>query len=372
MIHFAIGTKAQFIKMAPIMYLLQEEGELYHLLDLSQHASLTGKILNDFGLTPIVTTLTKSKASVTTYLQAVTWLAKGLWQLTAHRRNLHKRLFNGQNGVALLHGDTMSTLVGLYLARAAGIKTALIEAGLSSGKLFDPFPEEWIRRHTGRMVDFLFPPDEISEAWLREKHFDHQIINTGYNTGRDSLNLIAVKHAIFSEKPRNDFSYGIATLHRLETLSSKRRLVRATRHMMNIAAQLGITRFYLHPPTEHALKKYRLMEAIQSSNVIELYPLKPYPDFVRSMMEAKFVLTDGGSIQEEASYLEKPCLILRNRTERNHGIGKNAMLATWDVKQDVTHLIKKISETREQSAGNRDMQASRTILKAIDEFRSRS
>ena len=369
MIHFAIGTKAQFIKMAPLMHLLQEEGESYHLLDLSQHASLTGKILDDFGLTPIVTTLGKSNTSVTTYAQAITWLAKGLWQLIAHRRDLYQRLFLGQGGITLLHGDTLSTLVGLYFARTAGIKTALIEAGLSSGKLFDPFPEEWTRRHCGRKVDYLFPPDTTSEKWLRKKNSEQKIFNTGYNTGRDSLYLIAARHAIYSEMPRNEDSYGIATLHRLETLSSKRRLVRAIRHIVNIAARLGKIRFYLHSPTEHALKRFQLMKEIQSSSYIELHPLKPYPEFIRSIIEAKFILTDGGSIQEEASYLNKPCLILRNRTERGEGIGSNVMLTNWNIDQDIKHLLNACSHP-DTPSHSLDMSASRIILNALSEFRA--
>ncbi len=367
MIHFAIGTKAQFIKMAPIMHLLQEEGTPYHLLDLSQHASLTGKILNDFGLTPRITSLGKSNTSVTTYTQAATWLAKVLWQLTVHRRNLRKRLFLGQGGIVLLHGDTLSTLVGLYLAKAAGIKTALIEAGLSSGKIFDPFPEEWIRCHTGRKVDFLFPPDTTSEVWLRKRYFTRSIINTGYNTGRDSLFLIAAKHAIDTGVPRSNASKGIATIHRLETLSSKHRLGRVIRHIMNIAAQIGPITFYMHPPTVHALKRFRLMEEINSSNYVELQPLKPYPDFIRSIIEAKFILTDGGSIQEEASYINRPCLLLRNRTERREGIGANVMLTSWNIDQDTKHLLREYSNL-DVPSHDIHMTASRIILNALAEF----
>jgi len=370
MIHFAIGTKAQFIKMAPLMSLLEKEGENYHLLDLSQHGSLTGKILKDFNLRPVTTSLTKTNQSVTTYFQAVTWFTRGLWKIAIHRRKLRDRLFLGQDGVVLLHGDTLSTLLGLYLAKAAGLKTALVEAGLSSGNLLDPFPEEWVRRHTGKKVNFLFPPDDVSESWLRQQHFHCDIINTKYNTGRDALFLITENQAISADsRSEAKGAYGMVTLHRLETLSSRRRLTRAIRHILALAKKLGPIRFYMHPPTENALKRSGLIRDVESSNNIEIHGLEPYPLFIQSLMTSQFILTDGGSIQEEASYLNKPCLILRNSTERPEGLGKNAILATWDVDTDTSFLCGLIGSSSKKNEIKPSMVASRIILQALNEFR---
>ena len=372
MIHFAIGTKAQFIKMAPLMRLLEDARENYHLLDLSQHGSLTGKILSDFDLKPAITSLRKTKKSVTTYFQAISWFVYGIYQAVARHRHVRDRLFLGQKGIVLLHGDTLSTLLGLYLAKSAGLKTALVEAGLSSGKLLDPFPEEWIRRHTGEKVDFLFPPDKISESWLRQHNFKCPIINTTYNTGRDSLSLIVSKHALNTEQSEMNGKFGVATLHRLETLSNKQRLARAIRHILTLARELGPIKFYIHPPTANAMKKYGLINEIESSTHIELHGLEPYPQFIGSLMKARFILTDGGSIQEEASYLMKPCLVLRNRTERSDGIGNNATLASWDTEADASFLRKKIDELSQPRARESEMYASRIILKSLDEFRLHS
>lgn len=368
MIHFAIGTKAQFIKMAPIMHLLQEQGDRYHLLDLSQHGSITGKILSDFNLRPIVTRLRETSQSVTTYAQALSWFSNGLWQIIAHRGRLRERLFLGKDGVVLVHGDTLSTLLGLYLARSAGLKSALVEAGLSSGNLLDPFPEEWIRRHTGKKVDILFPPDEVSESRLRQRDFRCRVINTGCNTGRDSLSLILDGDK--ADAPLEAGNFGVVTLHRLETLSSKKRLTQAIRHILALTRTEGRIRFYMHPPTENALKRSGLMRDVSTSSDVEIRGLEPYPLFIRSLMAARFILTDGGSVQEEASYLRKPCIILRNRTERKEGIGKNAILTTWNVDTDSAFLRNIISQSVKKTEAYVPMQASRIILNAIDEFRS--
>lgn len=369
MIHFAIGTKAQFIKMAPIMHLLHEEGEPYHLLDLSQHGSLTGKILTDFGLSPVVTRLGEHNKSVTTYMQAVKWLALGFGHILFNKHEISNRLFLNAPGVVLIHGDTLSTLLGHYLAKAAGLKTALVEAGLSSGNFLDPFPEEWIRRHIGKKTDYLFAPDETSETWLRQHKLKGQTVNTGYNTGRDALYLIRDKFTIHDSAVAGDQAYGIVTLHRLETISRKRRLRRAVAHIVAMSEAIGPLHFYMHPPTENALKAAGLMNLLTESRHITVRGLAPYPSFMQALSRARFVLTDGGSIQEEASYLGKPCLLLRNRTERKEGIGKNAILSTWSVDRDASHLL----HTEEQlmaGSSNSSMEASRIILTTLKEFRT--
>lgn len=363
MIHFAIGTKAQFIKMAPIMHLLQRNQVDYHLLDLSQHGDLTGRILLDFELNPRVTRLGNPGESVTTYMEAARWLTRGVWQIVAHRRTLRERWFLGRGGIALLHGDTLSTLLGLYLARAARIKSALVEAGLTSGHLLDPFPEEWIRRHASVRVDFLFPPDSTAEAWLRARRFKGRIVNTGYNTGRDALQIALGAGTVEAG------GYSVVTLHRLETLMSARRLKATLDHILKLADVLGPLRFYMHPPTEKALRRLGLLSRLVACERIEVRPLSPYPEFVRSVAGARFVLTDGGSIQEEAFYLAKPCLVLRDRTERSEGIGFNSMLSSWDVAEDVAHLRGFAEHAHVPSRGPL-LSASQTIVDAVDEFRA--
>jgi UDP-N-acetylglucosamine 2-epimerase (non-hydrolysing) len=340
-IHFAIGTKAQFIKMAPLMYVLHSEGMPYHLLDLSQHAALTGRILADFGLAPNITHLRSERASVTTYWEAARWITTGLRQLARGRTEVLKRFFLGRSGVALVHGDTLSTLLGLYLARRAGLQVGLVEAGLTSRNLFNPFPEEWIRRHATRRCTYLFAPDETAENWLRQSSFGSKIVNTGYNTGRDALALIARStkpgNRPTNEEPRQGF--GVVTLHRLETLSSRKRFTRAIHYIRAISDAWGPLRFYLHPPTVHALARFGLETVLRSAPNVTTSPLLPYPDFVRALTESSFVITDGGSVQEETAYLGKPCLILRQTTERQEGLGRTAKLASWDLNADIQHLV---------------------------------
>lgn len=371
MIHFAIGTKAQFIKMAPAMHLLQKMAESYHVLDLSQHGSLTGEILKDFDLDPVITHLGEAGQSVETYFQAVRWLSHGFAQAVFRGRDdIRRGLFRNTEGIVLLHGDTLSTLLGLYLAKSAGLRTALVEAGLTSGHLFDPFPEEAIRRYVSRRADYLFAPDAVAETWLHRHRLAGHIVNTGHNTGRDALYLILQKTGGLTDRrlPSSPDAPALVTLHRLETLGNGCRLRRVIEYILAIADKVGPLHFYMHPPTENALRRHGLLDVLKQSKRIALYGLVPYPVFVRALVEAPFVLTDGGSIQEEASYLNKPCLILRNRTERYHGLGMNAILCTWNVDCDVAHLAN-VVDASVVTPTALTFEASQIILKTLRESR---
>ena len=360
-IHFTIGTKAQFIKMAPLMYLLEKRLIPYHLLDLSQHGTLSGNIMEDFGLAPpSVKQLKDSQTLIKTYWQAVTWFFGSLRYLLKPRRRVLQELFAGKKGIALIHGDTLSTLLGLYLARAAGLKTGLVEAGLTSDRLFNPFPEEFIRRYVEKRVDYLFAPGDEASAHLRRRYAkSHQIINTHYNTGKDALQLMLSLH------PGHigfQGEYIVITVHRLETIRSRQKLARIVEYIESIASRGVNIQFYMHPPTEDALKRFRMMDKLSAIQGLHIRPLLPYREFAHVLANAKFIITDGGSIQEEASYLAKPCVILRSTTERPHGLRVSAILTTWDAKKDIDFLHQEriINENEEQET----MKAASIILDA--------
>lgn len=361
--HLIIGTKAQFIKMAPIAYLLEQHGLPYRIIDLSQHGSLTRRIIQDFALHPDIIYFTRPGRSVTTYARAFDWLARSSIQLLSPRNRLWTKYLRTPAGVALIHGDTLSTLLGLYLAYRMQLQVGLIEAGLTSRQLFDPFPEEMIRRHVESKAEYLFTPDLEAAYNLQNKRIRGLIINTGYNTGQDALSLIIANLSQTSNEP---LPYIICTLHRLETLSSRARLKRVISHLTKLARQLPPVEFYLHEPTLKALKKYGLYNLLQHSPNIELRPLVPYSEFAKKIFFARAILTDGGSIQEEASYLDKPCLILRKTTERSHGLGSTACLSSFDVDKDAAFLLEQISKEPKKPRLDSSLSASRAVLEGIN------
>lgn len=361
--HIVVGTKAQFIKMAPIARVLEDRGWPYRLLDLGQHGSITLGILNDFGLQPDHVHVLPAGKTVATYGQAARWVTAAVARILSSRTRLREALLRPPPGYALIHGDTLSTLLGLYLSRRLEMKVGLVEAGLTSGNLLDPFPEEMIRRHVEKRVDLLFAPDALSAGNLAERQLPGQIVNTRYNTGRDALQMIQESRAATSDNVGP--SGTLLTLHRAETLSRPDRLRSVVEHVVRLADHLAPINFYLHRPTEIALAKAGLLEVLKGDQRFKLRALAPYPEFLDALASARFVLTDGGSIQEEVSYLGKPCLLLRRSTERPHGIGTTAALTSMQVERDIAFLRSFESRDVLRSSNSDNLDASRCIVDTL-------
>lgn len=357
MLHFVIGTKAQFIKMAPLMWLLDRAGQPWHLVDLSQHGALTGSTLEDFSLAPPTTRFGDANTLVKTYAGAARWSLGVLAQAAQPAARIRRRWFLDRPGIALVHGDTLSTLLGTVLARRAGLPVALVEAGLTSGKLLAPFPEEAIRRVVQHMAAHCFCPGPRELAHLATLKLGASLHDTGYNTGRDALSLalqLPVRVAATGH-------YGVATSHRLETLASRNRLLQVIEHLLALAQRLGPIRFFVHPPTRNALRRHGLETMLEQAPGVTCSDLLPYVDFAHVLAGASYILTDGGSVQEEAAALGKPCIILREVTERQDGLDSNARLTRWDADADAGFL-RTAAGSRTLTAAGAPLAASQRIV----------
>jgi UDP-N-acetylglucosamine 2-epimerase (non-hydrolysing) len=361
--HIVVGTKAQFIKMAPIARLLQERGWPYRILDLGQHGSITPGIVRDFDLRPDHVHVLPGGSTVATYPQAFRWVRALLARIATPRRRLTSELVARPAGYALVHGDTLSTLLGLYLARRIGLQVALVEAGLSSSRMFDPFPEELIRRHVEKRADMLFAPDSNSASRLEKRGLRGKVVDTGYNTGRDALLIMAGLQSS-RDQASCDFQ-AVLTIHRAETIGRATRLRAVIHHVIDLAPRIGPVRFFLHEPTRRALIRAGLLGELEGSCHFQLRPLGPYPEFTAALVRAKFILTDGGSIQEEASYLNKRCLILRRATEREHGLGTTAMLTTLDIDTDLRFLFRDPEDDVAWDSHKLTFEAPKTIIASL-------
>ncbi len=322
MYHFLVGTKAQFIKLAPVMLEMDRRGIPYRHLDLGQHAATTERLRRVFALPPPAVHLRRQEGDITRVGTAIGW-ASGLLLRARLSPGWRRRLFP-EPGLCLIHGDTLSTLLGLHLARAAGLPVAHVEAGLRSFHLLDPFPEELIRIHCMRRADYLFCPDDGSVRNLQAMRVRGRIQRLSGNTVIDAVRLMAAGERPLPGLPA---SYGVATCHRLETLSRGARLQRVVQLLNQVAERIPVL-FVVHHPTRQALARHGLAHRL-GSGVRILDPLD-YAGFLPLLRDAALVLTDGGSIQEECASLGRPCVVLRNRSERPDGLGANAMLWNGD------------------------------------------
>ena len=323
MIHFAIGTKAQFIKTAPVMKRLVERGIPYHYIDMGQHPKTTARLQTIFGLKePDVFLGRTDSSNVASLKGAAQWTASVFVKILKKRSESFQNIFQGHPGVCVIHGDTLSTLFGLITVKRAGVKVCHLEAGLRSRHLLHPFPEEILRIICMKYADYLAAPTDWAYENLKAMRYEAKAFRTFGNTGAEAVD------AILNQIPphdQGDRPFALVSIHRFETIMSRRRLKALVVFMGEIASQIAV-RFVLHEPTERCLSRYGLL-SILGDHGVELMQAMDYPDFLLLLQAAEFVVTDGGSIQEECAYLGKPCLLYRKRTERNDGLGENVCLS---------------------------------------------
>jgi UDP-N-acetylglucosamine 2-epimerase (non-hydrolysing) len=321
MIHVVLGTKAQLVKMAPVMARLRERGVAYRFVHTGQHQETMSEMLEQFGLDPPDVVLHRG-GDVVTPLQTIRWFAS----ILARCLFAHRRVFGGdRRGIVLVHGDTLSTLLGALMGRIAGLRVGHVESGLRSFHLFHPFPEEITRLLTLRLSHVLYCPG----AWAmgNAQRFGRERIDTEVNTLSDALALSLRVARRSDHVPRE--SYALVSLHRYENVFDRARLAWLVQTVEEIARE-RLVLFVLHPPTQKQLERTGLRARLEANPRVELRPRIPYFDFVSLLERAELVATDGGSLQEECSYLGVPCLLLRRATERREGLGVNAVLSRYD------------------------------------------
>lgn len=322
MIHVVIGTKAQLIKMAPVMLALRAAGVPYRFISTGQHHETIDDILANFSLSRPDVQLYSGK-DITSIPAMALWSLRLLWRSVWHREEVFG---SAQKGLVLVHGDTFSTLIGAVMGRIAGLRIGHVEAGLRSFDWRQPFPEEITRLLTFRLAHYFFCPGPWAVGNLTR--YPGKKIDTGTNTLLDALTLaLTNREASPANSPREPF--GVVSLHRFENICTRRALDRVLTLVERIARKHRLV-FILHKPTIGKLRQFGLMDRLQGNGQIELRPRTDYFAFIRLLSAATFAVSDGGSNQEECYYLGKPLLLLREATERQEGIGENCVLSRYD------------------------------------------
>ena len=324
MIHFFVGTTAELIKLMPVMLELRRRDLPYRYIDAGQHAETTASLRKHFKLAEPDVTIGSRANDVATIRAGLKWLLRMATLSVQPRARITRDLFHREAGICVIHGDTASTLLGCLLARRAGLRVAHIEAGLRSGNYFNPFPEEIIRVTCMRLCDYLFAPSQAAVSNLLAMRLKGQIVPLPANTALDAIRI--AQTSPFNQK--RPAPYAVATCHRLETIMSKRRLS-AVLEMLRTASRAVPVLFVQHQPTQKAMARWGLNASLNGFR-IEPLPPQPYLEFVGLLRHAEFVLTDGGSIQEECSYLGIPCFLMRHCTERVEGLGENVVIGGYD------------------------------------------
>ncbi len=316
-----IGTKAQYIKTAPVLRELDRRGVPCRLIDSGQHAALAEELRRELGVRDPDVRLHEG-SDISSIPAAAAWALRLGARLVSRRRC--RELFGPDARVVLVHGDTPSTLLAALLARRAGVDVVHLEAGLRSRSLLHPFPEELIRLVVMRVAALLVAPSDEAEANLRSMRLRRgaRILASGANTSVEAVAAAAPASGGAATGP------AVVTMHRVENLHRRKAVDGFVDLVERLAADRPVT-FVVHGPTAPVLAARGLDERLRRAGV-ELVGLRPHREFVALLAAASLVVTDGGSIQEECALLGVPTLLWRARTERPDGLDANVVLSRYD------------------------------------------
>jgi UDP-N-acetylglucosamine 2-epimerase (non-hydrolysing) len=310
------GTRPEAIKMAPLVKRLQREPGVECLVCVTgQHREMLDQVLKLFDIRPDYD-LNVMKPGQDLYDITTTILA-----------GMRDVLDRAKPDIVLVHGDTTTTLAATLASFYRRIPVAHVEAGLRTGNLLSPWPEEANRKLTGALASLHFAPTQRArQNLLAEGVRDEKIVVTG-NTVIDAL--LHVRERLASDDDlRHDAQRG------LPNLDAARRLILVTGHrresfgdgfarICTALARLAkaypevdiVYPVHLNPSVREPVN--RLLTGIENVHLIE--PLDYLP-FVSLMGDAYLILTDSGGVQEEAPSLGKPVLVMRDTTERQEAI----------------------------------------------------
>jgi UDP-N-acetylglucosamine 2-epimerase (non-hydrolysing) len=306
------GTRPEAIKLAPLLLALQKQQEIItKVVCTGQHRDMIAPVLDFFGLRPDVTLALMQPG------QSLIALTQRLFSA------IPPVLEQERPSLVLVHGDTATAMVGALCAHLAGIPVAHVEAGLRTGTLRAPFPEEFNRRAIDAASDWAFAPTATAAATLvREGHPSARVFTVG-NTATDALRLCLEAPPAPLPFPLPERRLIVLTHHRRELSPSQRlSLLQSIRDEIEKREDVFLV-FPVHPsPEAHAAAHAAFADC---KNACLTDPL-PLPIMQQLLARATLLLTDSGGLQEEATYLGLPTLVLREVTERPEGVAAGVLL----------------------------------------------
>jgi UDP-N-acetylglucosamine 2-epimerase (non-hydrolysing) len=341
---FVFGTRPEAIKLAPLVRrLLGNPREFVARIAVTaQHRDLLDQVLGAFSLRP-------------DYDLDVMQASQSLSQSTSRIIAALDPVIESEHpDCVIVQGDTTTTFVGALAAFYRGVPVAHVEAGLRTGDLRRPFPEEANRVLTSRLATLHFAPTEAAAANLLDEGVPASRVFVTGNTGIDAV--LEVRDALAAGRLHPATPIGLDPRKKLILVTAHRResfgegFENITRALERLAAREDVEIVYpVHPnPNVREPVFRRLRECVR---LIE--PL-PYVDFVDLMRRAYLLLTDSGGVQEEAPSLGKPVLVMREKTERPEAVeAGTAVLVGVDADRIVTETERLLDHPGEHARRSR-------------------
>lgn len=318
------GTRPEAVKMAPLVSRLFACADLFEtrVCVTAQHRAMLDQILDAFEISPH-------------YDLDIMTSGQDLYDITTHvLSGIRPVLAEFKPDVVLIQGDTTTTFVTALAAYYERIDVGHVEAGLRTGDIYSPYPEEINRQLTTRLSKYHFAPTPLNRENLLKENVDSARIAITGNTVIDALLMVVDRLGSDAQRrarvTKNIQLAGLAP----EILDSGGKMVLITGHrresfgagfvnICNAIRELAgghrsvnfVYPVHLNPNVREPVEK--ILSAIPNVHLIE--PL-PYEEFVHLMSKAYLLLTDSGGIQEEAPALAKPVLVMRENTERPEAV----------------------------------------------------
>ena len=328
------GTRPEAIKMAPIVTALQQSADFDCIVTVTgQHREMLDQVNELFGIIP------DHDLNILQQRQSLSAI------MTRTIDGLDKLFAENKPDAVVVQGDTTTSTAGAIAAFYHGIPVVHVEAGLRSGNLLSPFPEEANRKITSQIASLHLAPTSTSKAnLLAEGIAESDIVITG-NTVIDALLTTVDKNVPFSDPQLEELAASgrrilLVTTHRRENQGDAMRGVgRALARIADAEPDLVI----VLPAHKNPVVREAVLPAIdEKPNVIVTEPLA-YGEFTRMLSMAHIVLTDSGGVQEEAPSLGKPVLVMRENTERPEAVhaGTVTLIGTDEEKivKEVDRLL---------------------------------
>lgn len=304
------GTRPEAIKMAPVIAELRKHPDIETRVCITaQHREMLDQVMALFHI--------QADYDLNIMAQGQT-----LYDITGRvLRGLQEVFAKERPDCVLVHGDTTTTFTAALAAFYAQIPVGHVEAGLRTGNLLSPFPEEANRQLTGVLANYHFAPTETArDNLLRENKKAENIFVTG-NTVIDALFATVKKDYTFADAAIEQIEEHkrviLVTTHRRENLGAPMHHVyRALRRLVDDIPDTEI----VFPVHRNPLVREAVAEELEGHDRIHLVEPMEYEPFTNLMARSAIVLTDSGGIQEEAPSLGKPVLVLRDTTERPEAV----------------------------------------------------
>ena len=309
-IMFVFGTRPEAIKMAPLVKAMEQAEDLEPLVVVTaQHREMLDQVLELFDVHP------SYDLNLMKPQQTLTDITAGVL------RGIERIVIKEKPDIVLVHGDTTTTFAGALASFYQQVPVGHVEAGLRSGNMYSPFPEEANRKLTGAMATVHFAPTPQARANLLHEGVNPDAIYTTGNTVIDALMMTVKQDYVFDDELSRMLAAPgrkvLLTTHRRENLGQP--MVQIFRAIRQLHERFTDVNFYfpMHKnPRVRALAK----EALEELERVHLFEPLDYAPFANLVGRMDLVLTDSGGLQEEAPALGKPVLVLRDTTDRPEAV----------------------------------------------------